>query len=245
MPAILEIAHRHGLAVIEDAAHAIGSELGGRMLGAWGQIGCFSFFSNKNMTTGEGGMLVTDDDALAAKLRLLRSHGMTSLTWDRHKGHAWSYDVVELGFNYRIDEIRSSLGRVQLQKLPHNNQLRRDRTVLYHELLQELCPTVEVPFQDHPGISACHLLPVLLPEGTPRTACMDQMKARGIQTSIHFPLIHQFSAYRAYEAGRSHDLQRTESLGAREVTLPLYPALTEENVAFVVESLRDSLAVLN
>ncbi len=128
MPFILDIAGRHGLAVIEDAAHAIGSRFGERMLGTWGDIGCYSFFSNKNMTTGEGGMLVTDDDRLAERLRLLRSHGMTSLTWDRHKGHAWSYDVVDLGYNYRIDEIRSAIGRVQLKKLEHNNQLRRELT---------------------------------------------------------------------------------------------------------------------
>lgn len=121
MPAILAIAKTHGLVVIEDAAHAVGSQLEDRMLGAWGQIGCFSFFSNKNMTTGEGGMLVTEDDVLSDKFRLIRSHGMTSLTWDRNKGHAWSYDVVDLGYDYRIDEIRSALGRVQLEKLAHHN----------------------------------------------------------------------------------------------------------------------------
>ena len=87
------------------------------MLGTWGAVGCFSFFSNKNMTTGEGGMLVTNDDELAAKLRLLRSHGMTSLTWDRHKGHAWSYDVVDLGYNYRMTDIQASIGLIQLGKL--------------------------------------------------------------------------------------------------------------------------------
>ncbi|MEP7133561.1 MAG: DegT/DnrJ/EryC1/StrS family aminotransferase [Chloroflexota bacterium] len=114
MPAILEIVRKHGLVVIEDAVHAVGSQLDGRMLGAWGSIGCYSFFSNKNMTAGEGGMLVTDDDNLAEKLRLLHSQGLTSLTLDRHQGHAWSYDVVDLGYNYRIDEIRSALGRVQL-----------------------------------------------------------------------------------------------------------------------------------
>jgi dTDP-4-amino-4,6-dideoxygalactose transaminase len=103
MPAIMDIARRHNLVVLEDAAHAIGSSLGGRSLGTWGAIGCYSFFSNKNMTTGEGGMLATDDDSLAEKLRLLRSHGMTSLSWDRHQGHAYSYDVVDLGYNYRID----------------------------------------------------------------------------------------------------------------------------------------------
>lgn len=237
MPAILEIARQHNLVVIEDAAHAVGSELDGRMLGTWGAMGCYSFFSNKNMTTGEGGMLVTDDDELAARLRILRSHGMTSLTWERHKGHAWSYDVVDLGYNYRIDEIRSALGRVQLEKLKRNNQLRRERTALYHELLQELCPEVGLPFQEHPGNSAGHLLPILLSEGMRREAFMEQMKARGIQTSIHYPPIHHFTAFQGHAS--SH-LERTEKLARREVTLPLYPALSEADVRLVVEAVRDS-----
>jgi dTDP-4-amino-4,6-dideoxygalactose transaminase len=241
MPAILAFAREHGLTVIEDAAHAIGSELDGRMLGAWGAMGCFSFFSNKNMTTGEGGMLVTDDDKLAARLRLLRSHGMTSLTWDRHKGHAWSYDVVDLGYNYRIDEIRSALGRVQLAKLERNNRLRRERTALYHEVLEELCPSVGLPFQEHPGVSACHLLPILLPEGTPREAFMEGMKSSGIQTSIHYPPVHSFSAYREMAGRGTSDLKLTEYVARRQVTLPLYPALSEANVAVVVEAVRDSL----
>ena len=157
MPSILSIARKHGLRVIEDAAHAIGSDLDGKKLGTWGDVGCYSFFSNKNMTTGEGGMLTTNDDELADRLRLLRSHGMTSLSWDRFKGHAWSYDVVDLGYNYRIDEIRSSLGRVQLAKLEGNNARRRDLTALYHECLQELAPQVIVPFKVQRGRSACHL----------------------------------------------------------------------------------------
>jgi dTDP-4-amino-4,6-dideoxygalactose transaminase len=245
MPAILAIARKHGLVVIEDAAHAIGSQLEERMLGTWGEMGCFSFFSNKNMTTGEGGMLVTDDDALAEKLRILRSHGMTSLTWDRHKGHAWSYDVVDLGFNYRIDEIRSALGRAQLAKLSRNNGRRRDHTALYHELLQELCPSVGLPFQKHPGISACHLLPILLPEGIQRESCMERMKSAGVQTSIHYPPIHLFSAYQELNAQTLPDLKQTEILAAREMTLPLYPALSPTDITFVVESLRDALAILN
>jgi dTDP-4-amino-4,6-dideoxygalactose transaminase len=166
---------------------------------------------------------------------------MTSLTWDRHKGHAWSYDVVELGYNYRIDEIRSALGRAQLEKLERNNQVRRDRTALYHDLLQELCPSVGVPFQGHAGISACHLLPILLPEGTQREAFMERMKSRGIQTSIHYPPIHQFSAYRELTARAAPDLKLTENVARRQVTLPLYPALSENDVTLVVEAVRDSL----
>ena len=108
MDTVLALAERRGLVVIEDAAHAPGAIYHGRACGTLGAIGCFSFFSNKNLPVGEGGMIVTDDDELAARLRLLRSHGMTTLTWDRHRGHASSYDVVLPGFNYRLDEVRAA-----------------------------------------------------------------------------------------------------------------------------------------
>jgi len=241
MPGIMALAKKHDLVVIEDAAHAVGSLLDERMMGTWGSIGCFSFFSNKNMTTGEGGMLVTDDDALAGKLHALRSHGMTTLTWDRHKGHAWSYDVVALGYNYRLDEIRAALGRVQLGRLNNNNDRRRQLTALYREHLQELIPSVGIPFGSHRGISACHLMPVLLPTGTDRTAFMEQMKARGVQTSIHYPPIHKFSAYRNIVAQMSPNLGITEEVAGREVTLPLYPTLTEADVELVTRSVLESL----
>jgi len=197
------------------------------------------------MTTGEGGMLVTQDDALSERLRHLRSHGMTTLTWDRHKGHAWSYDVIDLGYNYRIDEIRSALGRVQLEKLPANNHLRRERTALYHELLDELCPSVGLPFRDHPGVSACHLLPILLPEGAPREAVMEKMKSAGVQTSIHYPPVHQFSAYQDISVRSLPGLERTETLAARELTLPLYSSLSVPDIKYVIETLRDALTGLN
>jgi dTDP-4-amino-4,6-dideoxygalactose transaminase len=241
LPAFCALAERHHLVVIEDAAHAIGSHLDGRHLGLWGQSGCYSFFSNKNMTTGEGGMLVTNDDRVAGQVRSLRSHGMTSLTWDRHKGHAWSYDVTAVGYNYRIDEIRSALGRVQLRKLRANNARRRELTGHYWNALQELCPAVGLPFHGHPGHSACHLLPILLPEGSPRPLFMEAMKRRGIQTSIHYPPVHQFSAYRS----NSHpELKYTDAIAERQVSLPLYPALSEEGVLSVVEAVRDSLGEL-
>ena len=110
MEAVLRLAERHGLFVIEDAAHAPGARWRGRPCGTIGKVGCFSFFSSKNLPIGEGGMIVTDDDRLAERIRLLRSHGMTTLTWDRHRGHASSYDVVEHGFNYRLNEIRAAMG---------------------------------------------------------------------------------------------------------------------------------------
>ena len=108
---VLEITEQRDIAVIEDAAHAIGAQWNGRAAGTIGAIGCFSFFANKNLPVGEGGMVVTDDDELAERIRLLRSHGMTTLTWQRHSGHASSYDVVTPGLNYRLDELRSASPR--------------------------------------------------------------------------------------------------------------------------------------
>src|SRR3990172_9358679 len=227
MPAILEIARRHKLVVLEDSAHAIGSELDGRSLGTWGVIGCYSFFSNKNMTTGEGGMLATDDLNLAEKLRLLRSHGMTSLSWDRHKGHAWTYDVVDLGYNYRIDEMRSALGRVQLGKLPLNTQRRADLPRQYREWLAELAPQVRMPFGEERGTSCYHILPILLPPGTDRIHFMENMKVRGIQTSIHYPPVHGFQFYNEEWQKHGRPLPLTEEAALREVTLPLYPTMND------------------
>lgn len=239
MPAIMALARQHGLALIEDAAHAVGSELEGKMLGTWSDVGCFSFFSNKNMTTGEGGMLVTNDDTVAQRLGWLRSHGMTSLTWDRHKGHASSYDVVELGYNYRIDEVRSALGLCQLRKLPANNERRRMLTQVYRDALDELVPQVIAPFKQHRGVSAAHLMPVLLPPGADRTRFMESMKSQGVQTSIHYPPVHTFTAYEG--RGTDRHLPLTEELAAREVTLPLYPAMTDNNVLAVVRAVAQAL----
>ena len=245
MPAIMEIAHRHNLIVLEDSAHAIGSSLDGRSLGTWGAIGCYSFFSNKNMTTGEGGMLATNDDALAEKLRILRSHGMTSLSWDRHQGHAYSYDVVDIGYNYRIDEMRSALGRVQLKKLPGGNQLREQLTALYRELLAELAPQVELPFGEPRGTGCYHILPALLPKGIDRIRFMESLKQFGIQTSIHYPPVHHFHIYQEDWQKRGGTLPFTEEAGVREVTLPLYPTMRNEQVEWVTQAIKDTLQVMD
>ena len=240
MSAILDIATRHGLAVIEDAAHAPGASLNGRALGTWGDVGCFSFFSNKNLATGEGGMLVTNREDVAEKVRLLRSHGMTSLTWDRHRGHAYTYDVVALGYNYRIDEIRSALGLEQLRKLAINNARRKMITERYWAGLADV--GIELPFQDTLGVPAYHIFPFLLPPDVDRQRFIDLMRARAIQTSIHYPPIHQFSYYCQRYPGIS--LPVTESVASREVTLPLYPGMSDDMVDFVISATCESLRTI-
>jgi dTDP-4-amino-4,6-dideoxygalactose transaminase len=229
-------------------------------------VGCFSFFSNKNLTTGEGGMLVTDDDVIAEKLRLLRSHGMTTLTWDRHRGHAWSYDVVALGYNYRIDEIRAAIGRAQLPKLDRNNEQRRKLTEIYRERLAKLAPEVVLPFRAYRGVSSCHLFPILLPEGSNRVQFMELMMKQGIQTSVHYPPVHRFTYYQklndefrmqndeqmrksihhsSFIIHRSSiSLPMTEKVAAREVTLPLYAAMNPTTVETVVQAVRHGIQEL-
>jgi dTDP-4-amino-4,6-dideoxygalactose transaminase len=240
MDAIQEIARRRNLAVIEDAAHAPGARLNGRALGAWGDVGCFSFFSNKNLATGEGGMLTTDRNELADKLRMLRSHGMTSLTWDRHKGHAYSYDVVGLGYNYRMDELRAALGVAQLQKLALNNARRGQLTRAYWEALDGW---LEMPFQQlaaEPGVEPVyHIFPALLPPGVDRISFIDRLRSQGIQTSIHYPPIHTFSYYK--ERYPNLSLPRTEALAAREITLPLYPTMSPADLEAVATAVRHAL----
>jgi dTDP-4-amino-4,6-dideoxygalactose transaminase len=238
MQGILEIAARHHLVVIEDAAHAPGTSLDGRFAGVWGDLGVFSFFSNKNLAIGEGGMITTQDDDLADKIRLMRSHGMTSLSWDRHKGHAHSYDVVDLGYNYRIDEIRSAIGLAQLEKLEKNNQHRREIVALYRSQLGEI-DGLSIPYRDHPGISAAHLFPIVLENSMDRAVFIESMKESGIQTSIHYPPIHTFSYYR--QTFGDLELPLTEAIGAREVTLPLFPTMTDKQIGWVVQSVIESL----
>jgi len=242
MREILEIANRHNLAVIEDAAHAPGAYLEGFALGTWGDIGCFSFFSNKNLATGEGGMLITNRDDIAEKVKILRSHGMTTLTWDRHRGHAYTYDVVALGHNYRIDEIRSALGLVQLRKLVENNSCRKAITEKYRNSL--MCPEysgIEIPFLNIQGQPSYHIFPILLPQDVERLVFMEAMRKSGVQTSIHYPPIHCFSFYRERYPGVS--LPLTEEIASREVTFPLYPMMSDDDVNYVLKAASEALAV--
>jgi len=241
MPGIVALARRYGLSVVEDACHAPGATLEGTPLGAWGDVGCFSFFSNKNITTGEGGMLVTAREEIAERARLLRSHGMTSSTLDRHKGHAFGYDVVELGFNFRMGELNAALGLVQLRRLAARNRRRGDLAARYR---QQLCgvPDLTVPFAEARGEPAYHLQPVLLPEGTDREALMAGLRESGIQTSIHYRPIDELADYRRAGLGLAPHLTVTHIVGERALSLPLYPELEDEQVDYVVEQLRRLLS---
>jgi dTDP-4-amino-4,6-dideoxygalactose transaminase len=236
MDAIAELAEQRGLAVVEDAAHAPGATFRGRMCGTLGDAGCFSFFSNKNLPLGEGGMILTADEQLAERLRLLRSHGMTTLTWDRHHGHASSYDVVLPGFNYRLDEIRATLGLVELSRLPDENAARARIFARYRESLAGK-QGLTMPFGEDAGerSSSHHLAVVLLPEGTNRDEIRGELAEQRIQTSVHYPPIHTFTQYRS--AARRRELPQTDAVAPRLLTLPLYGRMSDEQVDAVIKAL--------
>lgn len=230
MDDIMDIARRHGLHVIEDCAHAPlawhqckdGSR---KYVGAIGDVGCFSFFGNKNMTTGEGGMITTNDEAIASRIKLLRSHGMTTLTYDRHKGHASGYDVVALGYNYRSDELHSALGLCQLNKLDRFNAGRREVYRKYAEILASN-ENVIVPFLERNiNQSACHIMSVIIKKD------LDSMRQRlrdaGIQTSRHYDLIPGFTNFRG--SGFENHIALLKNL----LTLPLYPHLSEKDISYI------------
>jgi dTDP-4-amino-4,6-dideoxygalactose transaminase len=236
--ALARVARERGLVLLEDAAHAAGSWMAERHVGTFGLAGAFSFFSNKNLAVGEGGMVVTDDDDAAARMRLLRSHGMTTLTWDRHRGHAAGYDVIDLGFNYRIDEPRAALARRRLERLDAENAHRAMVDARYRDLLagvRGLTPTLApVP---HARL-AYHLFTVVLEEGLDRAGFREALAARGIQTSVHYPPAHRFSIY----AG-DRPLPVTDAYGARAVTLPMFATMTTGQQDEVVDAIGAAIDV--
>lgn len=239
MDEIIAIAKKHDLPVTEDCAHAPGVPYGNSFLGALGAVGCFSFFSNKNMTTGEGGMITTGDDKTAKTLGLLRSHGMTSGTWKRHNERPQSYDVVMAGFNYRTDEIRSAIGLVQLNKLLDNNAKRAAVTARYRENLRGY-NGAQVAFEGYVGESSHHILPLLVDDPARRGCVVEALTQARIQTSHHYIPTHLFEFYRDEYGYGEGDLPRTEAFSAREITLPMYSTLSLDDVDLICSAIKTS-----
>ncbi len=242
LPALEELCAERGLVLIEDCAQALGArDREGRKVGSVGRFGCFSFFSKKQLAVGEGGMVVTADADAAERLRSLRSHAMTTLTWERHRGHAEGYDVTEVGFNYRIDEPRSALGLSRLPRVDDDVADRR-RVVRAYRRLLEGSEGLEIPFDNEAVERAAHFaFPVLAPDRERRDALREALHERGVQTTW-YPAIHTLSEYRSPQPGRPLDV--AADLADRHFTLPVFAGLSAERVGLVVEALEGSRASL-
>jgi dTDP-4-amino-4,6-dideoxygalactose transaminase len=227
MDKILEIAEKNNLRIIEDACHGPLAEFDGKKLGTFGDFGCFSFFSNKNISTGEGGMLVTNNTELFQRAKLIRSHGMTSLSFERGKGHSTDYDVIELGYNYRMDDIRASIGIVQLDKLENDLRKRVEIRNYYVKQLSGI-EDIVIPFMDHGFFSSNYIFPIVLKNSDvlKRNKVREYLAVNGIQTSVHYPAVHRFLIYSEFAV----KLPKTEYVTDNLITLPMFSKLSFEDI---------------
>jgi dTDP-4-amino-4,6-dideoxygalactose transaminase len=237
--ALSEICERGGLTLMEDCAHAPWADFDGRQLGTFGIAGCFSFFPNKVLGVGEGGALCTDSDEVADRVRRLRSQGMTATTIDRHRGSAMSYDVVELGFNYRFDDLRASLIRPRFARLGDEIANRRRIIDRYRELLAD-AEGVGVAYSGNDlSQSSCYLMGVLV-EPELRSQVRNRLRdEHGVQTTV-YPATHELGGY-VREFGEV-SLPKTEEAARRLFSIPLYPHMTDETQVRVADAVREAVA---
>jgi dTDP-4-amino-4,6-dideoxygalactose transaminase len=242
MDALCSIARKRRLRVVEDAAHALGAALGGRPIGRIGDVTCFSFYATKNLTTGEGGMITTDDAELAEHIRRLSLHGLSRDAWKRYtRSGSWRYDVVELGYKYNMTDVAAALGLAQLRKFGAMQRRRVELARRYTDHF-EGHHAFDLPVEERGSRHAWHLYILRLRPGVLRISrdrAIELLREMGIGTSVHFLPLHLHSFYRKAFGYRQGDYPRTEAESARAISLPLYPGLTTTSQDRVIEGVLD------
>lgn len=246
MERITALAQKFHLVVIEDAAHALPCRIGNRMVGTFGTFGAFSFYANKTITTGEGGMLVTDDAELAQRARIMSLHGLNRDAYLRFTAQgSWYYEIVAPGFKYNITDIAAALGIVQLGRAEALWEIRRDYALRYQHAFAAV-PEIVTPPDACPGdVHSWHLYVIQLELERlriDRAEFIEQLRERSIGTSVHYLPLHQHPYYRETYGYQPEDLPRAAALYPRLVTLPLYPKMTPEDVERVIEAVTQIVA---
>ncbi len=242
------IADRHGIAVVEDAAHTLpaftrtNATSPWRAVGTTGEITCFSFYANKCITTGEGGMAVTDNAALADRMRVMSLHGMSKDAWKRYTAQgSWYYEIIAPGFKYNLTDIAAAIGRVQLDRA-HEFWAERRRVVASYRTALERIPGLELPTELPDRQHSWHLFSVKLDldvwkQG--RNVFIEMLKERGVATSVHWMPLHMHPYYRETYKLDPNEFPVAASLWPRLVSLPLYPSMTDDEVRVVAEAIDD------
>jgi len=247
MDALLSIARKHGLTVIEDAAHAIGARYKGRPVGSISDTTCFSFYATKNLTTAEGGAIATDDDRAVEKARLLALHGLSRDAWKRYtSAGSWAYDVVVPGFKYNMTDIEAALGLHQLRRLPAFNARRRELAARFDAAFRDH-PAIEVPARREEVDPVYHLYPIRLRLerlSADRSRFIEELKAENIGTSVHFIPVHQFTFYKERLGHGPGSFPVAEAAYERMVSLPLYPRMTDADADDVTAAVLKVAAAL-
>ena len=242
MREIEAIADAHGVRVVADAAHAIGTEVDGTSVGAFRDAAVFSFYPTKNVTSGRGGMLTTDDDALAERARLLALHGMSNDAWDRYTARgSWAYQVLAPGYNYAMSDYQAALGAAQFARIDEFQRKRRELAERYAARLGE-SPEIVLPVEREGTTHAWHLYVVRVrPDllDINRDAFIEELRARGIGTSVHFIPIHHHPYYREAFGWAPGDFPVADAAFETMISLPLYTRMTCETVDHVCDAVGD------
>jgi dTDP-4-amino-4,6-dideoxygalactose transaminase len=242
MDEILVLARPRGIRVIADAAHAIGTQIAGVQIGAECDASVFSFYPTKNVTTGRGGMLVTNDDEIASRCRLLALHGMSDDAWDRYTARgSWSYRVLAPGYNYAMTDLQAALGHAQFARVDEFQRVRRELAERYQERFAAV-PEIVRPIERAGTTHAWHLYVVRLQgalEQLGRERVIDELKKRGIGTSVHFIPIHHHPYYRETFGWAPGDFPQADHAFETMISLPLYTRMTDAEVDRVVATVEE------
>lgn len=243
---ILDICRKRGIKILEDAAHAFPASINGRMVGSFGDITCFSFYANKTITTGEGGMLTTEDEELYRRVKIMRLHGIDRDVWDRFTSDkpSWEYDVVAPGFKYNMPDLNAAIGLAQLEQ---GDAFREERMKIAEFYLTELadCKALDLPLihvnkKEH----AWHLFPLVLNSNAPisRNKFIELMSEAGIGTSVHYKPLFRLKYYRETYKLCEQDFPNAERTWQGTVSLPIYPGLTKDEQAYIVDTVKKLLS---
>lgn len=242
MDCILDVARRHKLAVIEDAAHAFPSQYKGRMIGTLGDLTCFSFYATKTITTGEGGMICTDNDQWAERCRVMALHGISKDAWNRYTAEgSWYYEVVAPGFKYNMTDVASAIGLAQLGKAERMWERRREIAQRYNAAFGAHA-ALQIPFNREDCGHSWHLYILRITQAAlriDRAAFIEALKQRNIGTSVHFIPLHVHPYYRDTYGYQPHDFPVAYEEYRRAISLPIYSKMSERDVADVIEAVLD------
>ena len=240
MKKIMGIAKSKKLFVIEDCAHAIGTRIDGKHVGTFGDFGCFSFYPTKNITTLEGGMVISKNKKLTECVKILRNHGISHSLVERYsKGYPWEYDIKEAGYNYRLDEIRSALGLSQLNKINEMNEKRKNAFKYYNKFLMNI-PGISIPSEEDLNYNSCHLYVLRILKNRfqiSRDQLFQELLSAGVRTTVHYKPLNKFSIFR--KLGKIGDkLKNSNELYDEILSLPLYPDIKKEDQKIVIKKIR-------